>query len=288
MLPICIILQSKVTAIDKDKHEYEASLPCNPLYVAKLDYESCTCNDMSLRRGEKLCVTNTDDDNWWFAISPGTGKEGYVPTNYIAKLTNPVYTVLHEYQSQDSSELSVVKGEKLFIVHSGDGHRWFARSKDTQKEGYISCNYLAEPTFPFFAAIYDYVSCTETDLSFKQSDQLCVIDTEDKDWWFARSMESGKEGFVPSNYLTEVIYPIYAAVFDYQSRTDDDLSFEKTNLLCILNADDKDWWLARSKNSGEEGYVPSNYVAKVNSLNIHKYVCLVYSTTAICSSYTYV
>ena len=240
--------------------------------MAKFDYESHTSNEMSLNRGEKLCITNTDDENWWYACSPDTGKEGYIPSNYLAELDNPVYTALYDYKSKEEDELGFSKRDKLHVIHTGNGEWWFVRSCDTRKEGFVPWNYLTQPTYPIYAAMYDYVSCSDSDLSFKQSDQLCIIDDGDRDWWFARSMETGEEGFVPSNHLTEVIYPIYAAMYDYQSRTDDDLSFEKSDLLCILSADDKDWWLARSKDTGREGYVPSNYVAKVDSLNIHKYV----------------
>lgn len=246
----------------------------NPIHIVKYDYESCTSNDMSLKRGEKLCIIDTSNENWWVARSPDTGKEGYIPSNYVTKLTNPVYMALQDYQSQKDGELSFKKGDQLYVIHAGSGHLWFARSQDTGKEGDVPWNYLAEPTYPIYAAKYDYVSSTDSDLSFKASEQLCIIYADDNDWWFARSLQTGKEGFVPSNYVRKVIYPIYAAMFDYQSRTDDDLSIEKSDLLCIINADKRDWWYARSKETGSEGYVPSNYVAQVNSLNVHKWVDL--------------
>ena len=245
-------------------------VPSYPIYVAKYDYESQTHKDTSLRRGDKLCIVNKDDEDWWLARSPDTGREGYIPSNYVAELSNPVYTALYDFQSRKGSELSFKEGNKLLIVHTGNGQWWFARSQNDGKEGYVPWNYLIEPTYPIYAAKYDYVSCTDADLSFQKSDQLCIIYADDKDWSFARSMENGKEGFIPSNYVTEVTHPIYAAMYDYRSRTDDDLGFQKSDLLCIVNADDKDWWFARSKETGKEGYIPSNYVAKVNSLNIHK------------------
>ena len=36
--------------------------------------------------------------------------------------------------------------------------------------------------------------------------------------------------------------------------------------LQIMNNSDGDWWLARSLRSGREGYIPSNYVAAVESV----------------------
>lgn len=62
-------------------------------------------------------------------------------------------------------------------------------------------------------------------------------------------------------------YPIYVGKYDYDSRTDDDLSFKKGDLMYIISTDEGDWWFARSKDSGREGYIPSNYVAEYKSLD---------------------
>jgi len=58
----------------------------------------------------------------------------------------------------------------------------------------------------------------------------------------------------------------YVALYDYDARTDEDLSFRKGEHLEILNDQQGDWWYARSKTSKLEGYIPSNYVAKLKSL----------------------
>jgi len=36
--------------------------------------------------------------------------------------------------------------------------------------------------------------------------------------------------------------------------------------LQIINNSDGDWWFARSLKSGKEGYIPSNYVAPLKSV----------------------
>ena len=54
---------------------------------------------------------------------------------------------------------------------------------------------------------------------------------------------------------------------DYDSRTDDDLSFKKGDLLYIISTDDGDWWFGQSVATGKEGYIPSNHVAKWGSLD---------------------
>ncbi len=56
--------------------------------------------------------------------------------------------------------------------------------------------------------------------------------------------------------------PVFIALFDYDQRTSEDLSFNKGEQLQILNSQDGDWWQARSLQTGREGYIPSNYVAE--------------------------
>lgn len=60
-------------------------------------------------------------------------------------------------------------------------------------------------------------------------------------------------------------YKLYVALFDYDARTSEDLSFKKGEELEV-ESDTGDWWLARSRTTRREGYIPCNYVAKVQSL----------------------
>lgn len=59
---------------------------------------------------------------------------------------------------------------------------------------------------------------------------------------------------------------LFIALYDYEARTDEDLSFKKGNQLEILNDTQGDWWFARSLVTGLQGYIPSNYIAKSKSL----------------------
>ena len=61
-------------------------------------------------------------------------------------------------------------------------------------------------------------------------------------------------------------HKIFVALYDYDARTDEDLSFKKGEHLEILNDTQGDWWFARSKSTKLEGYIPSNYVAKLKSI----------------------
>lgn len=59
----------------------------------------------------------------------------------------------------------------------------------------------------------------------------------------------------------------YIALYDYDARTQEDLSFKKGEILEVNKEDlENDWWRARSRESGVEGFIPSNYVAPQLSL----------------------
>lgn len=61
--------------------------------------------------------------------------------------------------------------------------------------------------------------------------------------------------------------PTFVAKYDYESRTNDDLTFNKGDLLYIISTDEGDWWYAQHKVTGEQGFIPSNYVAEHDSLD---------------------
>jgi hypothetical protein len=56
------------------------------------------------------------------------------------------------------------------------------------------------------------------------------------------------------------------ALYDYDARTEDDLSFKKGQKLKIINHSDGDWWQAQLIGTSLTGYIPSNYVAPCQSI----------------------
>ena len=134
--------------------------------------------------------------------------------------------------------------------------------------------------YPLFIAKYDFSSESDEDLSFKKGDLLYIINPDEGDWWYAKAKHTGREGYIPQNYVTKLrppkpkpkprmsSYPLYVAKYDYSSEglPDKYLSFKKGDLFYMLNTVEGDWWFARAKHSRQEGYIPNNYVAKANTL----------------------
>ncbi|XP_061099102.1 tyrosine-protein kinase SRK2 [Conger conger] len=63
---------------------------------------------------------------------------------------------------------------------------------------------------------------------------------------------------------------IYIALYDYTARTENDLSFRAGDKLEALDKSAGEWWLAKALtgiSANEQGYIPANYVAPVESLD---------------------
>lgn len=72
-------------------------------------------------------------------------------------------------------------------------------------------------------------------------------------------VQNQRQSYIPQG-------PIFIALFDYEQRTNEDLSFTKGERLEIINNTDGDWWQARSLDTFREGYIPSNYVAESKTI----------------------
>ncbi|KAM6976779.1 tyrosine-protein kinase HCK [Aplochiton taeniatus] len=54
--------------------------------IALFDYEGMHDGDLGFRKGEKLKILK-ESGEWWMAMNLSTGKEGFIPSNYVAKDT---------------------------------------------------------------------------------------------------------------------------------------------------------------------------------------------------------
>jgi len=72
---------------------------------------------------------------------------------------------------------------------------------------------------------------------------------------------------VPDTNTPQKSFKIVVALYNYDACFEGDLSFSRGEHLEILN-DMGDWWLAKSKLTKEEGYIPHNYVVECIKLDV--------------------
>ena len=72
-----------------------------------------------------------------------------------------------------------------------------------------------------------------------------------------------------SSHTSSTNHPsnILVALYDYDARTAEDLSFSKGEKLELINRPDGEWWEARSLSTNQRGFIPSNYVAEERTIN---------------------
>ena len=68
----------------------------------------------------------------------------------------------------------------------------------------------------------------------------------------------------------ELHYPLWVAKWDYPSTERNYLSFKKGDLFYIINTNKGDWWYARSKHTGQKGYIPCNYIDQLLPLDANE------------------
>ncbi|CAG0884602.1 unnamed protein product [Darwinula stevensoni] len=59
---------------------------------------------------------------------------------------------------------------------------------------------------------------------------------------------------------------IMVTLYSYSATVEEEISFDKGDKIEILDASENDWWRGLHLGTGEEGYVPRNYIAEENSL----------------------
>ena len=56
----------------------------------------------------------------------------------------PLYVAKYDYDAGTDDDLSLRKGDYIFVISTEEGDWWYARNKETEKEGYVPSNYIAE------------------------------------------------------------------------------------------------------------------------------------------------
>ncbi|XP_047458166.1 intersectin-1 isoform X10 [Mugil cephalus] len=208
-------------------------------YVAMYTYESNEQGDLSFQQGDIVMVTRKEGD-WWTGMVGG--KTGVFPSNYVkprdsaSESLGPagktgslgkkpeIAQVIAPYSATGAEQLTLAPGQLILIRKKNPGGWWEgelqARGKKRQI-GWFPANYvkLLSP------------STSKTTPTEPTPPKLTPVSTA----------------------LCQVI-----GMYDYVAQNDDELAFQKGQVITVLNKDDCDWW--KGELNGREGLFPSNYV----------------------------
>ncbi|XP_054653972.1 intersectin-1 isoform X5 [Dunckerocampus dactyliophorus] len=208
-------------------------------YVAMYTYESSEQGDLSFQQGDVVMVTRKEGD-WWTGMVGG--KTGVFPSNYVKPRDSnseslgsagktgslgkkpEIAQVIAPYSATGAEQLTLAPGQLILIRKKNPGGWWEgelqARGKKRQI-GWFPANYvkLLSP------------STSKTTPTEPTPPKLAPASTA----------------------VCQVI-----GMYDYVAQNDDELAFQKGQVITVLSKDDCDWW--KGELNGREGLFPSNYV----------------------------
>nr|XP_039263335.1 SH3 and PX domain-containing protein 2B-like [Styela clava] len=153
-----------------------------------------------------------------------------------------------------------------------------------KQSGVKTANEITGPvTFDKYIAIAEYTKENKKELSLKEGQVVEVVEKHENGWWLAAN-EEGMSGWVPGVYL-ESLYgetavqsskrlkpgsgEMYEAITDFKASSSDEMSFNYSDVVEVLEKNLEGWWYARRDDA--EGWVPATYLEKSNATTTTKY-----------------
>uniref|UniRef100_A0A1L8DMI3 Putative endocytic adaptor protein intersectin n=1 Tax=Nyssomyia neivai TaxID=330878 RepID=A0A1L8DMI3_9DIPT len=259
-------------------------------YEATYPYESAEPDDLTFGAGEMIFVTKKDGE-WWTGST--NGRTGIFPCNYVSKPaqeqnigrngdmhTEVNNTPLKQENAESEAKYQAEMDSEVSQINT--------RPKSESVDYSVPASASATPSLrgkkPEIAqVIAPYESTTPEQLSLQRGQLIMIRKKTDTGWWEGELQAKGRRrqiGWFPATYvkvlqggrnsgrntpvsaskieLTETILDKVIALYPYKAQNDDELSFEKDDIISVVGRDEPEWW--RGELNGVQGLFPSNYV----------------------------
>ncbi|XP_064922965.1 intersectin-1 isoform X8 [Columba livia] len=248
----------KSTSMDSGSSESPASLKrvASPAtkatmsgeeYIAMYTYESSEQGDLTFQQGDMILVTKKDGD-WW----TGTlgDKSGVFPSNYVRLKDSEapgaagktgslgkkpeIAQVIASYTATGPEQLTLAPGQLILIRKKNPGGWWEGELQARGKKrqiGWFPANYV-------------------------------------------KLLSPGTSKTTPTDLPKSTALPSVCQVigmYDYTAQNDDELAFNKGQIINVLNKEDPDWW--KGEVNGQVGLFPSNYVKLTTDMDPSQQWC---------------
>ncbi|XP_070108670.1 intersectin-1 isoform X8 [Equus przewalskii] len=209
-------------------------------------------NHLNFNKNDVITVLE-QQDMWWFGEVQG--QKGWFPKSYVKLISGPVRksTSMESGPSESPACLKRVASPAAKPAVSGEE--------------------IAQ-------VIASYTATGPEQLTLAPGQLILIRKKNPGGWWEGELQARGKKrqiGWFPANYVkllspgTSKITPTephkptaFTAVcqvigmYDYTAQNDDELAFNKGQIINVLNKEDPDWW--KGEVNGQVGLFPSNYV----------------------------
>lgn len=254
-------------------------------------------NESELTISENEILTVVEGTGDWWLVKNNQGKQGYVPSNYVEKITG----------IQSSSGFS---GDNLYSGANMGAATAAAPMMNSNPIMSPPTNLLSSSTaqtsdFERCTANHDYKASRDDELNLRKGQIVDILEKSADGWWMGRS--EGKDGWFPSNFVEmkseisagdsknvagytglegafadtsiapqtpvekHAVKPLHTvkALYEFIGQ-EGELSFVPDQVLEIIEkpVNSPDWWRARDLTSGRNGLIPANYVEVVNDSSV--------------------
>ncbi|RUS91077.1 hypothetical protein EGW08_001205 [Elysia chlorotica] len=187
--------------------------------VAKYEYRAENSQELTMRKGERLLLVD-DSKDWWKVRSPETGKEGFVPSNFI-KVAKPkaslFSTILKKGGKKKTEGTGGIGGGRQQVTGSNYPNNSMVHNNgDARTNGNNAFNMgrgrmgglPGTETFQLGQCVpacakFFYTAQRADEISLSKGERIMVIERSSDGWWRGRK-DDGSVGWFPSNYVEEV------------------------------------------------------------------------------------
>ncbi|XP_051938232.1 cytoplasmic protein NCK2a [Hippocampus zosterae] len=261
------------------------------IVVAKWDYTAQQDQELDIRKNERLFLL--DDSKTWWRVRNTANQTGYVPSNYVERknslkkgsLVKNIKDTLglgKTKRKTSARDASPTPSSDTEYPSNGSGLGGGGGGGGAAER----INDLNIPAVVKFA----YTAERDDELTLTKGSRVVVMEKCSDGWW--RGSQAGRVGWFPSNYVQEDmvgaddreegdssriyhtqgtmlangsvggrVLDIVQTLYPFSSVTEEELNFEKGEVMEVVEKpeNDPEWW--RCKNSrGVVGLVPKNYV----------------------------
>ncbi|KAF6206524.1 hypothetical protein GE061_017758 [Apolygus lucorum] len=267
-------------------------------YVALYAYSSTEAGDLTFDQGETIQVVAMNGDWWTGVIGDRSGmfpsnfvqKADYQvapePEVFPAQEVKPTSPIQKEQTPVAEVKLTPTSVEPQFqqAMIERAATPDFASLQSQIESGGEESDGAKRSKKPVIATVIaPYQATSSEQLSLQRGQLIMIRKKTATGWWEGELQAKGKKreiGWFPASYvkllaggrlsrsqsrktsesgLNDGLLERVVALYPYTAQNEDELSFEKDDIVTILAKDEPAWWKGESK--GAVGLFPSNYVA---------------------------